>query len=240
LTDDDALVGPLAFSATAAVILVTIVLLNSGEGGGESISSSARIIVGFAFTAVSALGVSMAIWPNWRRAPRRAGRSMPVSDDPEDGSAITPRRRGHHPECEPFANHTILIGGRVRCGGCIGLAIGAVIAIALMLAYVAFPAAIPSEAALPFFLASAFPISLGLLAAGSSLVGSGLHFVLNVLFVIGFFMVVVAALLATGEMVVGLYAVATSVLWMQTRVHLSRRNHIRTCAACPSECKAYL
>jgi hypothetical protein len=62
----------------------------------------------------------------------------------------------------------------------------------------------------------------------------------NLVMPFGFFLVAVGLLEATGNAAYGLAGVLISFLWLDTRIRLSRRRHIRTCSSCREACKSYL
>ncbi len=85
-------------------------------------------------------------------------------------------------------------------------------------------------------------LSLVALVLGTALVGK-VHpwasLLLNALLVVGFALVSIGLLEATGELAWALVGVVLSVLWMDTRIQLSRWNHAAVCALCPEGCVAY-
>jgi hypothetical protein len=70
--------------------------------------------------------------------------------------------------------------------------------------------------------------------------GSGLlHLVSNVFLVVGFLFVVLGLLEKTGNVVIGLFGVLISALWLDTRIHLSNWFHSLVCRNCRETCMAY-
>ncbi|MCK5252406.1 MAG: hypothetical protein KAQ96_05630, partial [Thermoplasmata archaeon] len=122
-------------------VLVLVVAL-AGHQDDVALTSNERRIVVTPLNVACALGISMALRPNWRRRWFGEDGIIDEAAADADGPPPGPRRRGHHPECETFAPHTVTWRGRVRCAGCTGLAIGAFAVIVLGIAYVRSPTSI--------------------------------------------------------------------------------------------------
>jgi hypothetical protein len=150
-----------------------------------------------------------------------------------------PPRKGHHPECERFASHTISIRGRVQCAGCTGLTIGAFAVILLISVYVGFPSSLEEWDGTAMVLVGLTLVALDLGAALLGGVGPRAGLGLNALMVVGFALVSIGLLEGTGQMPWGLVGVVLAVLWMDTRIQISQWNHAALCAVCPEACVAY-
>jgi hypothetical protein len=65
------------------------------------------------------------------------------------------------------------------------------------------------------------------------------HVVANVLLVLGFFLVTIGVLDATGTLAYGLVAIIVCYLWLDTRIQLSDYRHAGTCYSCGRGCGYY-
>jgi hypothetical protein len=188
-----------------------------------------KLIIGGIFVFACLLGISMAFKPNWiGRFIRQKTHGNNVTDVPSQKI----ERRGHHPNCGVFKGHTISINNRILCAGCTGLIIGAVIAIILTLLYIIIP------------YTTSRSILIGLLIIGLVLINSNyfliihgrnkgkIHFVSNVLFVIGFFMVISSFYQFTGRYIFGILSIMIAFLWLDTRILLSKWQHQVLCDNC--------
>ena len=225
----------LIFSIIGAVLLVTASILSFSKEA--SITLSDRIFVGGLFILSCILGISLALKPNWIK--RLSSKDASVSNGNPMNEKINNRRRGHHPLCSRFQNHTISHNGKILCAGCLGLAIGCVIAILLMTLFLI----IVYFLSLTFFVLS---LSIGLIIITFSYIETALpqrtptgHVMSNVLLVIGLFLVVSGVFGITKSPLIGAFAVLISFLWLDTRVQLSNWNHEKMCRECRNTCKAY-
>ena len=225
----------LIFSIIGAVLLVTASILSFSKEA--SITLSDRIFVGGLFILSCILGISLALKPNWIR--RLSSKDASVSNGNPMNERINKRRRGHHPLCSRFQDHTISRNGNTFCAGCLGLAIGCVIAILLMFLFlIIFP-----YLTLTVFVLS---MSIGMIIIAFSYIETVLphrtaagHVINNVLLVIGLFLVVAGVFGITKSPIIGAFAILISFLWLDTRVQLSNWNHEKMCRDCKNTCKAY-
>lgn len=228
----------LALSLAGGVLVLVIALFGYDED--VVVGETDRRFLGLTLLLVAAMGIVSAFRPNWRRRVFH-------DDEVEEGLGTTdgrstlsgPPRRGHHPDCEGFASHTITFRGKVRCAGCTGLAIGAFGVALVVWAYVASRTSLEWWEGIALVLTG---LSLVALDLGVSLTGSidpraGLG--LNALMVLGFALMAIGLLEATGQLAWGLVGVVLAILWMDTRIQLSRWNHAAVCAVCPERCVAY-
>ncbi len=226
-------------SCTAGLLLLVVVLVAVDPGTG--VAESDRRVLGGAIMLVCAFGIVSALRPNWRRRIVSGGvrSGGPDSAGEDDEPLPGPPRRGHHPDCGMFASHTLTLLGKVRCAGCTGLATGAFAVALLVWLYAVEPTTLDPISGAAMVMAG---LSLVALVLGTTLAGK-VHpwasLLLNVLLVLGFALVSIGLLETTGELAWGLIGVVLSVLWMDTRIQLSRWNHAAVCAVCPEGCVAY-
>ncbi len=222
----------LIMSVAAAGVLIIIAIY--GPSDGRTLSSFDRLVVGSAFIASCLYGIlsSMNLFHLGRRS-KKGRRSEMGSDAPLRRSRI-----GHHPDCERFQDHVVAIGGRAYCGGCLGLALGSVIALVLMVAYLP-GSSISPDAGLFIVLSGLILVAIALFeTAIHSRIGS-LHVLANIVLVVGFLLITVGVSGAAGMGAMGLIAVLISYLFLDTRIRISEWKHGEICGKCGQDCKSY-
>lgn len=126
----------------------------------------------------------------------------------------------------------VKIGRRVFCAGCVGLILGAVLSLLGTAAYFFLDSSF-SRAYWPFWM-GCVGVSCGLLQYHLFDWGkSSIHLSVNTYFVFGVFLMLAAADQLARSTVINLYIVALGVLWLYTRIMLSKLDHKTLCEACP-------
>jgi hypothetical protein len=135
---------------------------------------------------------------------------------------------GHHPHCRKFDGNRIKIRGFVFCSACTGLLIGGFFALIGTVLY--------------FFFGTPFPLAnLGILLVGSGAMLLGLvqfvfrgyvKLIVNGLFVVGSFLILISADLINGSLLIDLYVVGLIVFLLMTRIMLSEWNNRKICLEC--------
>jgi hypothetical protein len=235
LSEKDGAGEMLILSLAGAIIVLALALLGASVRSGVQLAD--RLIVGTPLLANFLFGISLALKPGWMRRVRRdavhsAGVSRPQS---------TARgRHGHHPDCGHFMPHIVAAGGKILCAGCTGLAVGAAVSIAFVCIFILMQSGIS-------LVVSAFMVAAGTLLVLASMLHSEwlqargyARLVSNLVMPVGFFLVAAGLLETTGNVFYGLAGVLISVLWLDTRIRLSRRRHITICMNCGEACKSYL
>jgi len=135
--------------------------------------------------------------------------------------------KGHHPNCENFANNRISIRGSVYCAACSGLLAGA---IAALVGAILFSIGFFSRAGNLWVLA----VGEGLMLIGLTQIriGGYAKVTVNALFVVGSFISLVAADLVGRSLLVDTYMLGLIVFMLWFRILLSEWNNKRTCVAC--------
>jgi hypothetical protein len=220
----------IVLSSSAAGMVLAVTFFSSSNG--QMLSSFDRLVISSALLASCVLGiVSSSKVVHFRRANGPGSR-----DDISSGS----RRQhiGHHPDCEGFKDHTVTIGGRTRCSGCLGLGLGCIIGLLLIMVYLIAPGIAPDQG-------SAL-VAIGLLMVLTNLVETAhhsrtpaWHMMANAILPVGFVLVTVGAAESTGKVAIGLLAVLISFLWLETRIHISDWKHAEICRKCGRECRSY-
>lgn len=226
----------LALSVIAGLLILVITVL--GYQDVVDVTDADRALLAICLSTSYILGISMALRPNWRSRFSRA-RQAQGGSLADDGPLPGPPRKGHHPDCDGFAGHTLTWGSRTRCAGCTGLAMGAVAAILLSAAYALEPPAVLWTYGPGLVIAGIALVALDMFAANAGGLDPRAGLGLNALMMIGFALVCVGLLESTGEVTWGLVGVVVSALWMDSRIQVSRLNHAAICVACEGECVAY-
>lgn len=216
----------LAFSLLAATLLIILIRLTSSQNS----TPSTQGIVFTAFTASCLLGITKTVKPGFLR--HRQATSNEIINE-------TRRRplRGHHPDCTTFQTHTIMIGRKTWCSGCLGLTIG-IIASLSMLAVI-FLDSFSLSPSLPWLLLGLLLILLVYIETLRNHTNPVLHLVINSLLVPGFALVTVTTVQHTGELIFGLFAILLCILWTDTRMQLAYWRHHTACTTCSEPCKNY-
>jgi len=139
--------------------------------------------------------------------------------------------RGHHPICGSFSSHVIQIGGRIYCAGCAGLVVGAAIALAGTALYV-FLQDLSAQLVAVSFWAGLVGVTLGLLQYELFINKASLHFLLNVIFVVGAFLLLVGVTEMNGSLSLSTYFLLVILFLVNVRSTLSRLEHVKKCAIC--------
>lgn len=142
---------------------------------------------------------------------------------------------GHHPSCGRFSTHIINLRGKVLCAGCTGLIFGAILSLLGAVLYFFLDFSIALD---PFF-----PLWLGVTGVCSGLLqyhlfnwgGNIVHLLINVYFVFGAILFLIAIDSITKNWITELYFVVLTILWIITRIKLSQADHKRICTVCPMD-----
>jgi hypothetical protein len=140
---------------------------------------------------------------------------------------------GHHPECREFESHEFQFSGRRICAGCTGLFLGALISVTVSLKHMTLGfSGLPTVYG--FLGVTAIVAVLGslvLVSPSRPLVRAVQNFVL----VLGFSLVLISVEVLGGFFRGGL-VVGLCVVWMSTRIQISRWSHDRVCSGCVDAC----
>lgn len=200
-------------------------------------------LVGSIFGLICILGTLSALFPRRCSHLFRPKTRRRREDSTEIEHASLSERnielRGHHPGCRDFSAHVLLIGGRTLCAGCAGLALGAVVS--LLGTFLYFFVDLPlADIRLFLFLAGFTGVACGLLQYHLFGFENGfIHMFLNFIFVLGAFLLLVAADAMTDSLSITIYILALVVFWIYTRIELSNWNHRMICGDCEAETCPY-
>lgn len=196
-------------------------------------------LIGFAFTIICILGIIAGISPSHcslkRKKKKRSQKEIPE----QTNSTQSIRKEGHHPTCDHYSGHVITIKGSQYCAGCNGLVTGAIITIigTILFFFLSFPMAYPEAT---FWLGFAF-VTTGLLQHPLyqllKLNRGLIRFIINILFVVGSFLLLASLSQLTNSLILAIYLLLLILYWIFTRIVMSRRSHHLICSRCNrSEC----
>ncbi|MFW9967798.1 MAG: hypothetical protein ACFFEA_11655 [Candidatus Thorarchaeota archaeon] len=201
-----------------------------------SVIESESQIVGFSFIAICIFGAIAGIRPSvclissalsWKQHDQNVKQE---SRFPEK-EAI---RRGHHYTCGEFSTHVLKIGERVFCAGCTGLATGA--AIAIIGSFFYFILGVPLVIAELVFWMGFAGVAVGIVQHNIYRLlrnESGFfRFMVNIVFVNGAFLLLVAADELASSIAVNSYILLIVLFWINTRIAMSKSEHQRICTQC--------
>lgn len=194
-------------------------------------------LIGTAFAVICILGIIAGIFPSHcSRSGKKKTRTSP-EESPRDFLPTNIgqiQKRGHHPTCDHYSGHVLRIHTRILCAGCTGLISGAIIALI---------------GTILFFFGNVqfvYPMFIFWLGWFFTAIGLGQHyiyralnielgvarFLVNVLFVVGPFLLLATLIQFTDSLVLGTYLLVLILYWIFTRILMSRRSHKRICAQC--------
>jgi hypothetical protein len=193
-------------------------------------------VIGLIFTAICLFGIMLGVFPS-RLSRKTHIRSRKQYDEAGRGNS---RRAyiGHHPVCGNFSSHVLEIGGKPRCAGCTGLVIGAIISLVGSLIYFFLDFRV-GDAAILVFGFGVGGVVCGLLQYNIFMKQNLVHFLVNVVFVFGAFLLLVGVNELTSSPVLEAYLFTLIIYWIITRIMLSQREHEKICAACGLKSCAY-
>jgi uncharacterized membrane protein len=208
------------------IILITMWAINPPMGSDNV--SWRKPLIGSLFGLVCVLGIFAAQFPNtcsgafhFRDAPMPGGVSRQTLI------------ASHHPDCQRFSAHVVHIKGRMRCAACLGLFLGAIIALGGAIFYFFGGWQIESARFLPVLIGV-----LGVLAGFlQSRFRGYVRLTLNSLFVLGGFLCLAGIDQISQNLVIDLFLVMLIIFWILTRIQLSQWDHSRICDSCESPCR---
>jgi hypothetical protein len=200
-----------------------------------------RALVGLIFGGICLLGIMAAIFPSRCSQMLHLGRSKNSSyfrsknNIKEDKMRI----RGHHPTCDNFSGHIIQLGDKTYCAGCLGMIIGAVIAILGSLFYFSTGLYL-KEAALIIFWLGFFGVAGGLLHFTLFNLSGIFRLFFNILFALGSFFLFIGIDMITNNLALDLYVLALIIYWIVIRIMVSQQKHQKICMLCNLKpCSSY-
>jgi hypothetical protein len=223
----------LILSFLAGIILTILVFIGSSQVYSVKPFEEKQILaVGFLIACV--FGLSCSWFPGWYRTTKTKKRNL-ISNS----TKIQRKRIGHHPDCHQFKNHILKIYKNIYCAGCFGISCGLLCAIILMIMYLINPLKFSLFVLKIMFIIaiSVIPfVFIEILYTKKNLI---LHIILNILFIISFFLLIVSTYELTSDIRFGFIAMIFSFLFLRTRIECSQINHASICNSCNESCKMY-
>jgi hypothetical protein len=221
----------LVLSAIGALFLLSIVVQSPVSP--PEVTLTERGLIGGGFILLCFIGISFALRPNWMKAAflqKNGGGEKSTN-------TIKRRLRGHHPDCPVFDSHRIVSQKRVWCAGCLGLLLGCVFSMVLMMLYVVVPFQSPLSSSRLLFVFGLFMTILGDIESVRMNRHASVHVLFSGLLILGFLFITVSIVRLSGEFIYGFYTLLLCLLWLDTRIQLSKWHHSRLCRLCPNSCK---
>jgi len=191
-------------------------------------------LVGSAFAAVCILGILAVLFPRACSGFFAAGAKQKGLGAQFSHAASS--LRGHHPQCIPYSGHVLAVGGRTFCATCSGLFLGALFALVGDAAYFFLGWRIGQNALLAVAV-GVVGISLGLAQSSLPTLQRGVtRLFTGAFFVAGAFLILLGIEELTRSVSLDLFVVALSLLWLVTKISLSKWDHERICSRCAPEC----
>ncbi len=184
-----------------------------------------RPIVGSLYTVICVLGIAAVFYPN---KCRMVFKKPKQSFDPDKVSVLPLELIGHHPNCEKFSANRITIQGHVFCAACSGLLIGAIAAI---IGIVLFSFGLFDRLSAPFWILTVGEV-LMLVGLAQIRLGGYLKMAVNVLFVIGSCVSMIAVDIVGQNLLIDAYMLGLITYMLWVRILISEWNNKRICLNC--------
>ena len=205
-------------------------------------------IVGVIFCIICIFGILAALFPKQCSSTFHGKNDINVKQGPliksrknqfKKSSTIFNMKivHGHHTTCEEFSHHELQILDKTFCIGCYGLLSGAILSLSGMISYI-FGLWFINEYTFNFFLwLGILGVNLGLIKPLlTKLKQRMIRYLLEVLFVLGVFVLLVTVDLVLKNLMIDLYLVLLSLYWLWTKITVTRWDHDKTCKVCGYKC----
>ncbi len=204
-----------------------------------------RPIVGSTYASICVLGAIAVFFPkkcsqtlnpkSWRTALTTTDGALQPEERETTNLFGLKLTHGHHPNCESFRDHEFQIGNKTFCAGCTGLLIGALISLMTVSAYFLSPVRL-DEVAIPLIGLGFIAVLAGLLTPFFITGRSTTRLAMNALLILGMSSILVGADALLHSIEIDLYLISLDVLWLTTRISLSRVSHEGICTYCMRKC----
>jgi hypothetical protein len=195
-----------------------------------------KIGIALVFILCCIFGISFSLRPNWVRL------FIHKKEETIANRSCTAQRsfQGHHPDCETFENHRWISQNKTWCAGCLGLLIGCLLSSILMILYVVVPLHLSPTIFRLFLFLGLCIIAFVYLEIIQKRHHANIHVLSNGMLVLSFFFITISIIELLGKVEYSLYTILLCMLWLDTRVQLSRWHHSRLCRSCLQSCKTYI
>lgn len=193
-------------------------------------------LIGSLFMLICIIGITVALMPqkcSGRAHSRQTQKPVIPTTNTTSIHKSFSRFEGHHPDCGRFTAHTVTSGKHVFCAACIGLLVGASIAIVGACVYF--------FAFLEIGNANYWTVAAG--QVGTVIGLAQLKFksyarsTANAVFVVGSFLTLAGIDSILRSFYADLYVLALIVFWLSTRISMSQWDHSRICQECNMPCE---
>jgi len=186
-------------------------------------------LIGSLFSLICISGIFAALFPN------QCSHAIHFRKESINLTSRRVHSVSHHPDCEGFSAHVIHVTNRRFCAACTGLLLGAIVALVGTVFYFSGGLSV-EKVSFPITLIGVAGIVLGFLQLKFK---SFVRLTLNVIFVLGAFLILVGLDELTKSVFVDLFLIAFIVFWILTRIQFSRWDHWRICRNCKSPCEVW-
>lgn len=223
-------------SLTALALIPLIVFRTIIDTPGPATYSQ---LVGSIFIIICLLGAIVGVRPSSFSRPSLQQEGQMALDDSQESETHKqrPTLQGHHHSCNQFSDHVLNIRTKVFCAGCTGLTTGAVISIYGAILYFFLDIVLVNEFLV--FWVGGLGVFVGILQhhlyRALAVRNGFIRFTLNVVFVLGAFLLLVGANQIAGSLAVDIYILCVILLWITNRIMMSSSEHERICMHCDVE-----
>lgn len=221
------------FSIISASLI--LILTFFGSSNENLLVLTDKLIIGLFFIFSCLIGISLAIYPGWIKRKIKTKSQNTTKNKQKN----VRKREGHHPDCSKFKGHTLKTKNKVYCAGCLGLAIGCIISIVIVIIYVLITLNYSSDIFQYLILIGFIIIGFVFIEILINNRNIFIHILSNSLLVISFLIILISITELTKSISYGIICIVLSILWMDTRIQLSKWHHSTICKKCDKSCKMY-
>lgn len=181
------------------------------------------------FIAICILGIMAAIYPSLCQGLMKFQKEVREKNSKVDNIKF----EGHHPDCGKFESHTLIIKGKKYCPGCLGLSIGAIIAVVGTLLY--YFTGLPGIFGQIFFWIGVVIVFFALFLIVFLETEKKLKFTSNLVLVLGSFSILIGIMAVKKNLIMEIYFIFLIIFWILTRTSVSEKFHEDICRDCQKE-----
>lgn len=188
-------------------------------------------VIGSIFALICFTGILGSVSP--RKCSETFGHQskMDTASSPQTSDSAF-RTRGHHYDCGKFHAHTIQVNGHTLCAACTGLFLGGIGALLGTILYFFTGWKLDQIG----FLAITIGVAAMILGFLQLKFGGYARLTLNVLFVLGAFLIIAGIDGLIKNLLIDLFSIFLVAFWIFTRILLSQWDHWRICRRCSVLC----